>query len=284
MTEPEVVVGGLAFGEGPRWHDGRVWFSDMHDHAVKTFDPATSRLERIVEVEGSPSGLGWDRDGRLVVVSMDDRRLLRFDGDTLSEIADLSQYTPHPINDMVVSATGVAYIGSFGFDLHAGEQPTTTVVLAVDLASGVHRVAADELRFPNGMVITTDDSTLIVAESFGGCLTAFTIADAGALTDRREWAALEGGAMPDGICLDAEGCVWVSSPATREFLRVKAGGSVLERVSASDRLAIACMLGDDDRRSLYLLTSKGLDPSKAAELRTGRLERVRVAVPGAGRP
>jgi sugar lactone lactonase YvrE len=215
---------------------------------------------------------------------MDDRRLLRFDGDTLSEIADLSQYTPHPINDMVVSATGVAYIGSFGFDLHAGEQPTTTVVLAVDLASGVHRVAADELRFPNGMVITTDDSTLIVAESFGGCLTAFTIADAGALTDRREWAALEGGAMPDGICLDAEGCVWVSSPATREFLRVKAGGSVLERVSASDRLAIACMLGDDDRRSLYLLTSKGLDPSKAAELRTGRLERVRVAVPGAGRP
>jgi sugar lactone lactonase YvrE len=284
MSDPEVVVEGLAFGEGPRWRDGRLWFSDMHDHAVKSFTSASGALETIVAVPNAPSGLGWDADGRVLIVSMDDRRLLRFADGELTEVADLSGYTAHPINDMVVSERGIAYIGSFGFDLHAGETPKTTVLLAVDLASGAHRVAADGLRFPNGMVITADGSTLVVGESFGACLTAFTIEADGSLTGRREWAALDGGAMPDGICLDAEGCVWLASPGTREFLRVREGGEVLARVSAGDRMAIACMLGDDDRRTLYMLTSKGLDPKKAAELRTGRLERIRVDVPGAGLP
>lgn len=284
MSEPEVVVDGLAFGEGPRWHEGRLWFSDMHDHAVKTYTPATGALDVIVEVAGSPSGLGWDTSGALLIVSMDDRKLLRFDGTALSEVADLSSYTAHQINDMVVSATGTAYIGSFGFDLHSGETPRTTVMLAVDVASGAHRVAADELQFPNGMVITPDGSTLIVGESFGACLTAFTIGTDGSLSNRREWAALTGGVMPDGICLDADGCVWVSSPGTREFVRVREGGEQVASVSSGEQLAIACMLGDDDRRTLYMLTSKGLDPVKAVELRTGRLEKVRVDVPGAGLP
>jgi sugar lactone lactonase YvrE len=284
MSQPEVVVEGLAFGEGPRWRDGRLWFSDMHAHEVKTYTPASGALDTIVEVPGSPSGLGWDGDGRLLIVSMDDRRLLRLDGTGLSEVADLSGYTEHPINDMVVSDRGVAYIGSFGFDLHAGDTPRSTVLLAVDVVSGAHRVAADDLRFPNGMVITPDASTLIVAESFGPCLTAFTIEAGGVLAMRREWAALTGGVAPDGICLDTENCVWVSSPATHEFVRVREGGEITDRVASGDVLAIACMLGDEDRRTLYLLTSKGLDPQKAATLRTGRLERVRVDVPGAGRP
>jgi sugar lactone lactonase YvrE len=284
MPEPEVVVDGLAFGEGPRWRDDRLWFSDMHDHAVKTYTPATGALDTVVEVAGSPSGLGWDANDHLLIVSMDDRKLLRFDGNARSEVADLSGYTAHPINDMVVSAGGTAYVGSFGFDLHGGETPRSTVLLAVDVASGAHRVAVDGLRFPNGMVITPDGSTLIVGESFGSCLTAFTIGANGDLSDRREWAALTGGVMPDGICLDAEGCVWVSSPVSREFVRVREGGEQVARVSSGDRMAIACMLGDDDRRTLYMLTSKGLDPQKAAELRTGRLERVRVDVPGAGLP
>jgi sugar lactone lactonase YvrE len=215
---------------------------------------------------------------------MDDRKLLRFDGNARSEVADLSGYTAQPINDMVVSASGTAYVGSFGFDLHGGETPRPTVLLAVDLASGAHRVAADGLQFPNGMVITPDGSTLIVGESFGACLTAFTIGTNGDLSDRREWAALTGGVMPDGICLDAEECVWVSSPVSREFVRVREGGEQIAVVSSGDRMAIACMLGDDDRRTLYMLTTKGLDPQKAAELRTGRLERVRVDVPGAGLP
>jgi sugar lactone lactonase YvrE len=284
MSDSEVVVKDLAFGEGPRWREGRLWFSDMHDHAVKSYTPDTGALETIVAVPGAPSGLGWDADGRMLIVSMDDRRLLRFADGAMSEVADLSGYTEQPINDMVVSERGTAYIGSFGFDLHRGEQPRATVLLAVDLASGSHRVAADEMRFPNGMVITADGSTLIVGESFGACLTAFTIASNGSLTDRREFAALEGGAVPDGICLDAESCVWVSSPSTHEFLRVREGGEVTTRISTGDRMAIACMLGDDDRRTLYMLTSKGLDPQKAAELRTGQLERTRVDVPGAGLP
>src|SRR5439155_6055727 len=162
--------------------------------------------------------------------------------------------------------------------------PRATVVLAVDVESGAHRVAADDLRFPSGMVITSDRSTLIVAESFGACLTAFTIESDGSLTGRREWALLEGGEVPDGICLDAEGCVWVSSPPTREFVRVHEGGAITERIPTRGPMAIACMLGDDDRMTLYMLTSKGLDPDKAAQLRTGRLERVRVAVAGAGLP
>jgi sugar lactone lactonase YvrE len=284
VSDSDVIVEGLAFGEGPRWREGRLWFSDMHDHAVKTYTPESGALDIVVGVPGSPSGLGWDAGGALLIVSMDDRRLLRFVDGVSREVADLSGYTDQPINDMVVSAEGTAYIGSFGFDLHGGESPKTTVVLAVDVASGAHRIVADEMRFPNGMVITPDGSTLIVGESFGACLTAFTIEPDGSLPNRREFAALEGGAMPDGICLDAEGCVWVSSPGTREFLRVREGGEVTARISAGDRMAIACMLGDEDRRTLYMLTSKGLDPEKAAELRTGRLERTRVDVPGAGLP
>jgi len=284
MPVSEVVKEGLAFGEGPRWHDGRLWFSDMHGHEVVAFRPSDATLDTVVEVPGAPSGLGWDTAGRLLVVSMDDRRLLRLDGGALSEVADLSGYTPHPINDMVVSASGTAYIGSFGFDLHGGGELTTAVVLAVDTTTGEHRIAADEMRFPNGMVITPDGSTLIVGESFGMCLTAFTIGADGSLSDRREFAALTGGVGPDGICLDAEGCVWVASPGTHEFVRVREGGEIVERISSDDRLAIACMLGDDDRCTLYMLTSKGLDPEKAKTLRTGRLEKARVEVPGAGRP
>jgi sugar lactone lactonase YvrE len=282
---PEVVLEGLAFGEGPRWRDGRLWFSDMHAHVVQAFDPATSTVATIAEVPGAPSGLGWDLDGTLLVVSMDDRRLVRvLDGGALEEIADLSSYTDHPINDMVVSATGVAYIGSFGFGLHDGGTPRDTVMLAVD-PDGSHRIAASGLAFPNGMVITPDGSTLIVGESFGARLTAFTVHAGGSLGDRRVWAGLgDSGAMPDGICLDAEGCVWIASPGTRECIRVREGGEFVERIPTGDRLAIACMLGDDDRRTLYILTSKGLDPVKARELRTGRLERVRVDVAGAGLP
>jgi sugar lactone lactonase YvrE len=284
MTASEVVLEGLAFGEGPRWHDGRLWFSDMHAHVVHAFDPSTGALDSIIEVEGAPSGLGWNPEGALLIVSMDDRRLLRLDSTgSLDEVADLSSYTAHPINDMVVSASGNAYIGSFGFDLHAGEQPVNTVILAVD-ADGSHRVAADDMAFPNGMVII-DDTTLVVGESFGGRLTAFALRADGSLGDRRVWADLGGGGrFPDGICLDAENCIWVASPGTRECLRVREGGEIVDTVSTGDQLAIACMLGDDDRRTLYILTSGGLDPQKARELRTGRLERARVDVPGAGRP
>ncbi len=283
MDTLDTVAEGLAFGEGPRWHDGRLWFSDMHDHAVKAFDPATGEVSRAVEVPGDPSGLGWDATGRLFVVSMLDRRLLVTDGAEPREFADLSGYTEQPINDMVISATGVAYISTFGFDLHGGGEPTNTVILRVDTATGEHRVAAEDLAFPNGMVLTPDGGTLIVGESMASRLTAFSVDADGELGDRRAWARLAP-AMADGICLDAEGCVWVASPGTNECVRVAEGGEVRDRISSGDRMSIACMLGGEDRRTLYVLTSVGIDPVKAATLKTGCLAAVRVDVPGAGLP
>jgi sugar lactone lactonase YvrE len=285
-SRTEVVAEGLAFGEGPRWHDGALWFSDIHALWVKRFDTTTGAIDDIVHVPGRPSGLGWDRDGALVIVSMHDRRLLRWNvggPDDLSEVADLSGYTPYPINDMVVSERGHAYIGGYGFDFDHGAAPATTVVLRVNTVTGAHEVAADGTAFPNGMAITADGHTLIVGESMAALLTAFTIGDDGALRDRRLWAALQP-AFPDGICLDADGCVWVASPGTRECLRVREGGEIVERVSTGDRLAIACALGGDDRRTLFICTAIGLNPKKAVELRTARIEAVRVDVGGAGLP
>ncbi|MEE4300816.1 MAG: SMP-30/gluconolactonase/LRE family protein [Pseudomonadales bacterium] len=277
----EVVAEGLRFGEGPRWYEGRLWFSDMHDGWVCALAP-DGTLERVVHVAHEPSGLGWLPDGRLLVVSMQDRRLLRREADgSLVEHADLSALATHHCNDMVVDDQGRAYVGNFGFDLHGGAAPTTAAMVRVD-ADGSVCVAAPDLMFPNGTVITPDGATLVVGESFGGRLTAFDIDAKGALTNRRVWAQLPEGAVPDGICLDAEGAIWVASPTTNECLRIRNGGEVTDRVEL-DRGAFACMLGDDDRRTLYICSARDSDPAKS-EARTARIERVRVDIPGAGLP
>ena len=277
----EVVASGLRFGEGPRWHEGRLWFSDMHDGWVLAMTP-TGEIERIVEIAGEPSGLGWLPDGRLLVVSMQDRRLLRrqLDG-TLVEHADLTTLARFHCNDMVVAADGRAWVGNFGFDLHGGAEMRTTELVRVD-PDGHAEVAATDLAFPNGTVITSDGRTLIVAETFAARLTAFDIGDDGALTGRRTWANLPEGRVPDGICLDAEGAIWVASPIGNECLRILEGGTVTDVVEL-DRGAFACMLGDDDRRTLYICSSADSHPAKSAA-RSGRIERVRVTVPGAGLP
>ena len=285
MTDSLVpVLDGLAFAEGPRWHEGRLWFSDMHAHRVQALDPATGAAETIAEVPGRPSGLGWRPDGTLLVVSMTDRRLLALQDGTLAEVADLTAVAPHDCNDMVVDAAGNAYVGNFGFDLHDPEADQRTTTLVLVTAEGEVRVAADELFFPNGCVITPDGATLIVGESFGACLTAFDIADDGSLVNRREWARVRG-AVPDGICLDAEGAVWMASPISHQVLRVAEGGEVLDEVRTSDeRQPFACMLGGDDGRTLFVCTAIDSEPESCRRHLAGRIESAGVDVPHAGLP
>jgi sugar lactone lactonase YvrE len=280
MTETRVLLDGLRFPEGPRWHQDRFWFSDMHAGVVIAAS-MDGRVETIVVVDGEPSGLGWLPDGRLLVVSMQDRRLLRLDEEGLNEVADLSAHASYHCNDMVVDARGRAYVGNFGFDLHAGEAPTAANLILVH-PDGRTEVAAKDLRFPNGTVLTPDGKTLIVGESFGGCLTAFDVAEDGSLHGRRVWAQLEG-SVPDGICLDEEGAIWLASPVGNGgVLRVREGGEVTDRI-AVEHEAYACMLGGSDRRTLFICTAPDSHPDKTRD-RRGRIEMATVAVPGAGLP
>jgi sugar lactone lactonase YvrE len=280
MSETRVLLDGLRFPEGPRWHDGKLWFSDMHAGRVMTLDPS-GRAETVLTLDEHASGLGWLPDGRLLVVSMQSRKVLRRERDgRLVVHADLGGVADFHTNDMVVDATGRAYVGNFGFDLNGGAAHRATK-LALVQPDGRVEVAAEDLLFPNGTVITPDGRTLIVGESFAAQLTAFDVGADGRLSNRRVWAKLEK-AVPDGICLDAEGAIWVASPFSKGVLRVREGGEVAQRIGVEHE-AYACMLGGDDRRSLYLCTAANHYPAKTVE-RTGRIEVARVDVPGAGLP
>ncbi|RMH75866.1 MAG: hypothetical protein D6683_10780 [Actinomyces sp.] len=280
MASLRTVRTGLDFGEGPRWHEGRLWYSDFYRHAVFALDDAGVE-ERIVALDDQPSGLGWSPDGDLLVVAMIGQKVLRIEAGRPVEHADLSPLAVGKCNDMVVAADGTAYVGCFGFDLEAGETPRPTRLLRVD-PDGAVSVAADEMWFPNGAVITPDDRTLIVGETFGGRFTAFTIGDDGTLADRRVWAEVPGHA-PDGCCLDAEGAIWFADPVTDEVVRVREGGEIVD-VVATSQSAVACMLGGPGRRTLYVLSSPGTHPDDVAGRAGGRIEALEVDVPGAGRP
>jgi sugar lactone lactonase YvrE len=277
----ETVLEGLAFPEGPRWRDGRLWFSDMHAHEVVAMTPE-GRRETIYTQAGPVSGLGWLPDGRLLVVSMVDMKLLRIEADgTAVTHADLSGVATGRCNDMVVDAAGRAYVGNFGVDYPDGEvKPAKLARIDPD---GTVSVAADDLVFPNGAMITRDGTTLVVGESFAGRLTAFDIGAGGELSNRRVWAQLPEGAVPDGACLDAEGAIWVASPTTNDVIRIKQGGEVLETIKA-DQGVFACMLGGEDRRTLFVLTAASSIPEECQAKRTGRIEAVQVEAPGAGLP
>ncbi len=243
----------LAFPESPRWHDSVLWFSDFHTQRVQRVDLA-GRCETVLTVPGQPSGLGWLPDGTLLVVSMTDRRLLRFSGNALNEVADLSALAPFHCNDMVVDGKGRAYVGNFGFDFAAKQPPRSTCLLLVQ-PDGHTSVVADDLLFPNGAVITPDGRTLIVAETYAARLTAFDIAGDGSLSGRRIWAAL-GNAAPDGICLDAEGAIWLASPTSREVLRVREGGEVTQRCATPGQ-AVACTLGGPEPANAVCADDQG---------------------------
>jgi sugar lactone lactonase YvrE len=277
----ESLLDGLTFTEAPRWHDGRLWFSDFYTQRVIAVDP-DGRAETMLEVPQRPSGLGWMPDGSLLVVSMLDRRLLRVENGSTRVHADLSAVATGPCNDMVVDASGRAYVGNFGYDRHKGEPPRTTCLARVDPDGRVTR-AAEDLFFPNGTVITPDGRTMIVAETQGHRLTAFDVAPDGTLGNRRVWAPLDDAVFPDGICLDAEGAIWVSDARGLALLRVREGGKIDGTVSTGIRYAFACMLGGADRQTLFVCTSTGSGPAMA-EKRDGAIETVRVDVPGAGLP
>jgi sugar lactone lactonase YvrE len=275
------LLSGLDFGEGPRWRDGRLWFSDFYKKQVATVDLAGNH--RIVhgDLDDHPSGLGWLPDGSLLVVAMNRRALWREEDGRLVDHADLSQIARGPCNDMVVDAEGNAYVGNFGFDLYAGEG-FSPADLALVRADGSVETAASGLMFPNGSVITADGSTLVVGETFGGRYTAFPIADDKTLGPGRVWAEAAGTA-PDGCALDAEGAIWFADATGSELLRVTEGGEILER-RPTPIPAFACMLGGDDGRTLFALCAAGYEPHRADGTATGVIFTSRVEAGHAGCP
>lgn len=271
------VADAIYFGEGPRWHNGRLWFSDFYAHQVKSLD-AKGHVRTELSLDDQPSGLGWLPDGRLIVVAMANLKVMRLDADGLHIHADLSHIAKHRANDMVVDAHGRAYVGNFGFDLDADihqrgiqavlEAHPSTALARVDSDGSVH-VAASGLHFPNGMAITPEGRTLIVAETLSACLTAFDMDAQGHLTNRRVWASLPARA-PDGICLDADGNVWVADALAPECVLVAQGGAELARIETGDH-CYACMLGGDDGRTLYMMTAPSSNAAIAAQTPKGRV-------------
>ena len=277
----DIVATGLSFTEAPRWHAGRLFFSDFYTHRVLALD-AQGHLETIVEVPNQPSGLGWLPDGRMLIVSMLDRKLLRLEPDgQLVEHADLSQLASYHCNDMVTDLKGRSYVGNFGYDLHNNAEFQKAALILVH-PDGTTELAADGLSFPNGTVITPDGKTLIVGESFGARLTAFDISPDGSLTNRREWAKMDG-AVPDGICLDDAGGIWVASPVSNEALRVIEGGEVTDRIKTENQ-AYACMLGGLDGKTLFIMTSRSSHPDECKKEKSAAVEFVTVKHAGAGLP
>ncbi len=288
--EAGILRGGLSFGESPRWHEGRLWYSDFYRRAIYSTDEhgLSERLE--YEVAGQPSGFDWTPEGELWCVSMTENRVVRpAHGDV---VADLSAYCGFWSNEMVLSASGRAYVGDFGFDLDlvlreqgiegltSSPIPTTNLVV-LDADGSVLQVVPD-MTFPNGTVITDDGATLVVGETLASRLSAFDLAPDGTLSNRRVWAELDFVAT-DGMCLDADGQIWLANALAPECLRVRPGGEVTARVTTSQR-AFACVLGGAARSTLYVLSAPTNDRFVVADTLDGRVEAAVVDVPGAGRP
>jgi sugar lactone lactonase YvrE len=265
----DVFAAGLGLGESPRWHGGRLWVCDWTAGQVLSFGPSGERRVELT-MSGFPFSIDWLPDGRAVLTCPDG-----------VVTADGTAYGSHAQgwNEIVVDAYGNTFINTVGFDFAAGEEPGpgSIHVLGPD---GSTRQVADDLRFPNGMAITPDGGTLIVAESYGPCLTAFDLAEDGALSGRRVWAPLDD--APDGICLDADGAAWVASVPGQNCVRVAEGGEVLERADA-DRGCFACMLGGDDGRTLYAVAATWGGVEQVGG-RTGQVLTHRTPSPHAGRP
>ena len=279
--EPRVLLDGLAFGESPRWHDGRLWLSDWGAQEVIAVD-LHGKSEVITRVQSFPFCIEFLADGRLLIVSAADRKLLRMEPDgSLVTHSDLTELSDYKWNDIALDSRGNVFVNNVGFDFPGGE--FAPGFIAVVTPDGSARQVAEGLAFPNGMVVTPDDSTLIVAESYGSRLTAFDIAADGSLSNRRVWAELDHGA-PDGICLDAEGAVWYGDVPSKRCVRVHEGGEVLQTIEL-DRGCFACALGGSAGRTLFMVATEWSGTSRMGEgERTGQVLMVDVHAPSASKP
>ena len=273
------LLEGLAFAEGPRWRNGRLWFSDVHAGEVIAVTVDGQR-DTIAQIDGAPSGLGWLPDGTLLVARGQPAAVMAVSPTGAVDMyADLVAIATFPPNDMVVDRFGRAWVGTC--DIGGIPAPATSQLLCIQPDRTVAVVDAD-MRFPNGAVVTPDGRTLIVAETFGSGMTAFTIADDGGISGKRDWAR-PAGSFPDGICLDAEGAVWFADPVARAAVRVREGGDEIDRIQ-TESACYACTLGGDDGRTLFLLTGHLTRPEKALAARRGRIEMLRVEVAASGSP
>ena len=266
------LADGFCFGEGPRWFEGLVWFSDMLGEAVHTV--TLDREMSTLALPGhAPSGLGFRPDGTLLIVSTERRQILGYDGESVVTVADLADVVPAALGDMVIDRHGCAYVGS--------QAREGGLIVRVDASDGTFEVVAGDLEFPNGMALTPDGTTLIVAESTGRRLTAFDVADDGMLGGRRVFAdGLDG--PPDGICLDDAGGVWGGMTLAHQFERIVEGGEVTDRIDIGERTAIACALGGPEGRTLFLVTTPDAYPDRVRGTLLSRLDATTVDVPAAG--
>ncbi|NCU10872.1 MAG: SMP-30/gluconolactonase/LRE family protein [Sphingomonadaceae bacterium] len=289
----QTLAEGIYFGEGPRWHDGRLWFSDFYTSRVCSLG-LDGNLRTELELEGRPSGLGWMPDGSLLVVRMEMRQVWRRWPDGRFDLhADLADHSAFLCNDMVVDGRGRAWVGNFGFDLDAelhargaesviADHPQTVLALVQPDGTVSDAAPGERFSFPNGMVITPDGSTLIVGETLGGCLTAFDIGADGTLSGRREYA-LTWPRVPDGICLDATGAVWIANPLAPECALIAPGGEVLE-VIETGLPCYACMLGGPEGKHLFMAVAPSSDATEAAKAPRGKVLVAEVDASRAGWP
>lgn len=295
MPEFTKLVGGFAFTECPRWHNGHLYFSDQHGYRVYQ-SSIDGFIDDIAVVPNRPSGLGFLPDGRLLIASMRDRKILRLEEDgSLALHADISALAPGDINDMLVDRVGRAWVGNFGFDLHGGAAYCATCLICVEPDGSAH-VVADGLGFPNGMVLTPDGRTLIVAETLRNRLSAFDV-NGSTLGPRRTWAAFgdtptstsvaeilaHADVVPDGISLDAEGAIWVADLLHHRVLRIAEGGHILQELS-TPLSPFACMLGGDDERTLFICVAPTFHEAEAKTLMNSSVLMTTVDVPHAGLP
>lgn len=271
----------FVFLEGPRWHDGKLWLSDMFGLTVYTVTPDGTKTA-VVKLPKRPSGINFMPDGSVVIVSMGDRKLMRLRDGELSEYADLSKHLPYDINDSVCAANGNIYVGTFGYDVFGHGEPSSAPLTLVK-PDGTIKTVAEDIQFPNGAVITSDGKTLIIAETWGCLLTAFDIEADGSLSNRRVFARL-GEYTPDGICLDAEGAIWVSAFDQGEFIRVLEGGEITHRIDTGGKRAVACNLGGPDGKTLFCLIYDGNLDDIPKGARNAKIETATVDVAAAGSP